>query len=502
MNATLTPVADARKRRLILLTIAAGTFVSVLDQTGVTLALPQMATDFGANIPFVQWVALGYMLATGSMLLPAGRLSDMIGRKVVYCCGFIVFVLGAAMAALSPSLVTVILFRIIQGAGSAMIQANAMAILTTTFPASDRGRVIGMFMTMVGMGAIMGPILAGLVVATFGWRAVFIASVPLGALSLTAAWIVLIRDRSRVTGVRELASGFDWAGALLSASALVTFLLVMTTAYRIGWTSPAVPGALILSVGLLVGFIYWERRAPQPMLDLELFRRRTFAIGSSASFCGFLSGTAVFSMMPFYLQDVLGMSAGAAGLFMAPAAVGFAAAGPLSGILSDRIGPRKIEFVGLAMLLMSLSILGRLTIDTEAWTVSIAMAMLGLGMGIFYTPNTSSILSVVEIARYGVATAFLNMTRNTANVAGVGVATTIVTMTMAARGFEPSLDAVAAGGAGVEAAFTQGMRFAFLFLGSFIFVAILLTFIKPTAQAEVEDTGVSVRGPEVQTSGD
>ncbi len=502
MNATPSHVADARKRRLILLTIAAGTFVSVLDQTGVTLALPLMATDFGATIPFVQWVALGYMLATGSLLLPAGRLSDMIGRKVVYCTGFVVFTAGAAMAALSPSLMTVILFRIVQGVGAAMIQANAMAILTTTFPASDRGKIIGLFMTMVGMGAIMGPVLAGLIVDTFGWRAVFMASLPLGVLSLATAWVVLISDRSRVAGARQLASGFDWAGALLSAGALLTFLLVMTNAYRIGWTSLWVAGGTALSVGLLAGFIYWERRASQPMLDLELFRRKVFALGSSASFCGFLAGTAVFSMMPFYLQDVINLSPGAAGLVIAPAALGFAAAGPLSGMLSDRVGPRKIEFIGLAMLVASLTILGRLTVDTTAWTVAAAMAMQGLGMGIFYTPNTSSVLSVVELTRYGVATAFLNMTRNTANVAGLGTATTIVTMTMAARGFEPSLDAVAAGGAGVEAAFTQGLRIAFLFLGCFIFLAILLTFIKPAAQPEVADEGVSARGSELQTGGD
>ena len=151
-------MADARKRRLILLTIAAGTFVSVLDQTGVSLALPLMADEFDATIPLVQWVALGYMLATGSLLLPAGRLSDLVGRKVVYVAGFCVFVLGAVSAALAPNLIAVIVFRIIQGAGSAMIQANGMAILTTTFPAEQRARVIGMFMTMVGMGAIMGPI--------------------------------------------------------------------------------------------------------------------------------------------------------------------------------------------------------------------------------------------------------------------------------------------------------------------------------------------------------
>ena len=480
------PIADPRKRRLILLTIAAGTFVSVLDQTGVTLALPIMASEFGATIPFVQWVAFGYILATGSLLLPAGSLSDMIGRKVVYVSGFCVFIVGAGLAGISSDLMAVIGFRVIQGAGAAMIQANGMAILTTTFPARERGRVIGMFMTMVGLGAIMGPIISGFVVGAFGWRAVFLLGVPLGMISISAAVVVLIRDTPRISGLRRLSSGFDWIGAILSAGGLVTFLLIMTTAYRIGWASPVSIGGVALSVCLLVAFVYWERRAPMPMLDLELFKRKIFALGSSASFFGFLAGTSVFSMMPFYLQDVLNLSPRMAGLYIAPAALGFAVAGPLSGLLSDRIGARRIEFIGLGMLIASLAFLGRLTVDTPPWNVAAAMSLQGLGMGIFYTPNTSSVLSVVERERYGVATAFLNMTRNIASVAGVGMVTSIVTFAMASKGFEPSLDSVAAGGAGVEEAFTMGLRIAFLTIGSFIGISVILTILKPSAPSEIE----------------
>ena len=488
MKSPSVPVADPRKRRLILLTIAAGTFVSVLDQTGVTLALPVMASEFEATIPYVQWVAFGYILATGSLLLPAGSLSDMIGRKVVYVSGFFVFIVGARLAGISSELLAVIAFRFLQGVGSAMIQANGMAILTTTFPARDRGRVIGLFMTMVGMGAIMGPIVSGFVVGTFGWRAVFLLGVPLGMVSIIAASIILIRDTPRVRGLRRLSSGFDWIGAFLSASGLVVFLLVMTTAYRVGWLSPMPIAGLALSVGLLTAFVYWERSASMPMLDLELFRRKIFALGASASFFGFLAGNAVFSMMPFYLQDVLDLSPRVVGLFITPAAIGFALAGPLSGPLSDRFGPRRIEFVGLGMLIASLLFLGRLTTETAPWNVAVAMTMQGLGMGIFYTPNTSSVLSVVERERYGVATAFLNMTRNTASVAGVGLVTSIVTFAMASQGFEPSLDAVKAGGAGVEDAFTMGLRIAFLMLGSFNLVSVFLTILKPSAPAEtVED---------------
>ena len=487
---------------MILLTIAVGTFVSVLDQTGVSLALPQMASEFGATIPFVQWVALGYILITGSLLLPAGRISDMVGRKVVYIAGFCVFVAGATAAAMAPNLITVVLFRMLQGAGSAMIQANGMAILTTTFPSEQRGRVIGAFMTMVGLGAIMGPIVSGFVVDQFGWRGVFFASVPLGGLSLLAATLILTREAPSITSAKRLITGFDWLGALMSATGLATFLVVMTNAYQVGWLSPAVIIALATSFALLIGFVFWERRTAQPMLDMELFRHRVFALGTSASFFGFLAGTAVFSMMPFYLQDVLGLSARAAGLYIAPAALGFALSGLVAGQMADRIGPRRVEFVGLGLLGLSLFFLGRLTVDTDAAIVAVAMAMQGMGMGVFYTPNTASVLSVVEQRKYGVATAFLNMTRNTANVTGVGLTTSIVTMAMAARGFEPSLDAVSSGAAGVEAAFTLGLRLAFMLLGAFILVSIALIAFKPSAPASAEPDRVEIGEPSAQSGGD
>ncbi len=408
----------------------------------------------------------------------------MVGRKVIYLAGYSVFILGAGVAAVSTELLVVIACRLLQGAGAAMIQTTGMAIIVTSAPAGDRGRVIGMFMTMVGLGAVMGPIVGGAVVDEFGWRGVFVLSIPLGLASLAGAAFTLHRDPSTVRGLGRLTTGFDWPGAVASAASAATFLLVMTNIYRLGWTSPITVSALSVAIGLLLAFIFWERRCAEPVLDLDLFRSRTFALGSFASFFGFLAGTSVFSMMPFFLVDVLGLSARSAGMFIAPAALGFAAAGPLSGRLADRFGARPIEFIGLGIIASSLTLLVGLTPDTSPWTVALALTMQGFGMGIYYTPNTTSVLSVVDQHRYGVATAFLNMARYIASVAGVGIATSIATITMAANGFEPSLDAVSAGGAGVESAFVSGLRIAFLTLGAFIAVSIVLTALKPSGRED------------------
>ena len=452
--------------------------MSVQDQTAVTLAMPPLADHFDAAIPVVQWVALGYILTTGSLLLPMGRLSDLVGRKIIYVTGFSVFVAGALLAGFSPSLPALIGIRILQGVGAAMIQANSMAILTSAYPAREHGKIIGLYMTMVGLGAIAGPIVGGAIVELLGWRAVFFMSAPLGIVSMVSAIAVLDRARPADSADPLRSSGFDWVGAILSAAILVIFLLAITNAYRIGWTSPVVVSAFAATVVLSAAFLYWETRCPQPMLPLELFRRRLFSLGSSASFFSFLAGTSVFFLIPFYLQDIVGLSPARAGLVIGPTALCFALLGPISGSLSDRYGSRRFEVIGLIQLGASMLLLSKITADSPLYLVITALVLMGSGMGTFFSPNASSILSVVERSRYGVATAFLNMVRNTANVTGIGLATAIVTARMAALGFEPSLDAVAAGDSGVEQAFMEGLRMAFLVLGAFIVLALALTAFK------------------------
>ncbi|MCI0440035.1 MAG: DHA2 family efflux MFS transporter permease subunit, partial [Chloroflexi bacterium] len=319
--------------------VAIGMFISVMDQTGVNLALPRIADHFDATIPEVQWVALGYILTTGSLMLPMGRLADMIGPKRVYTTGFVIFVVAAVLTGLAPTLLTVILFKVLQGVGAAMAQATGMAIVTSAFPNEERGKAIGMFMTIVGSGAIVGPMVGGAIVGEFGWRYIFFMGVPLGIVSVIAATLVLPRAQARPASSRRL--GFDWPGAVLSAGALAVFLVVMTTGYRVGWATPLVWVAFAGAVALLAAFIWWERRTSDPMLALELFRNRLFSTGIAANFLTFLGVTSIFFLMPFYLQEVLEFTPGQAGLIMAPTALIFALLGPIIGRLSDRYGTRK-----------------------------------------------------------------------------------------------------------------------------------------------------------------
>ena len=466
-------------------TVAMGTFVSVLDQSGLSLALPLIADDLDASIPAVQWVTLGYMLATSSLLLPVGRMSDIVGRKLVYSVGFVIFVIAAVLAGTSNALGFIIAFKALQGVGAAMIQANGMAIVTTTFPASERGKAIGLLMTTVGSGAIAGPIISGAVVGIFGWRAVFFLGAPIGLLSLAAAVAVL---DARAHGSREGdgRGGFDWLGAGLSAAALSVFLLVVTNAHVLGWTSPLAVSALGLVVVMVGVFVWWESRARQPMLALELFRRRLFTFGSVASFLTFMSGSSVFFLMPFYLQGVRGLTPWETGLLLSPTAVCFAVAAPFAGRLSDRYGWRW--FIVGSLVVISTAMLGLATISDNPplWRVLGALFLQSLGMGFFFSPNSSSVLSTVERSRYGVATAFMTLMRTGAGVIGIALVTTVVTAVMGSMGFEPSLDAIASAEGvdeGVKVAFTRGLRMAFFAMFGLNLLALALSSVpgKPVA---------------------
>ncbi len=459
-------------------------FMSVLDQTSVNLALPRIADHFAATIPEVQWVVVGYILATSSLLLPMGRLSDMVGRKRVYTAGLGIFALGAVLAGSSPTLLLVVLSKVLQSVGSAMVQANGMAMVTEVFPERERGKALGLFMTVIGGAAVAGPIVGGAVVGAFGWRSVFFMALPLGMASIAVALLVLESDASAMRG-RQRRPSFDWLGAGLSSLALTSFLLVMTNAYRVGWGSPLVSGTLAGVVVLLAAFVWWELRTREPVLALGLFRHRLFSYGTLASFLAFLSGTSIFFLMPFYLQEVLEFSPGQAGMVMAPTALCFALTGSVVGRLSDRFGWRRFTIGGLLLCLASILLLSRILDNPFVGVIVAAMVMQGVGMGSFYSPNASAVLSTVERPRYGVATAFLNLTRTTANVTGVALATTIVTAVMASQGYPPSLEAVASGGGeGVKAAFTQGLQTALLTMTGFLAVAILLSSVKVSVGAK------------------
>ena len=446
-------------------TIATGTFFSVVDHGSVLVALPGIESHFDASLESVQWVVVAYALVISVLLLPMGRLGDVVGRRRIYLTGTAIFVLASLGAALSSSLEMLVVMRVLKGIGAGMVQGCGMGMMIAAFPDSERGKALGTHLSVVGMGAIAGPAMGGFLVAWLGWQWVFLVNVPAGGLVLILAWLLLERGPGAGQYRRgQGASSFDWTGAAVSGVILLVLLLVVGNGNGLGWRStPVIAGGLAVVI-LMTGFIWWELRVRAPMLDLRLFANQIFGLGVAAAWLSFFGSSAARFMMPFYLQRVLQYSPEQVGLMMIPPAVCMVLIGPFSGRVADRFGWRVPTVCGMALTAAGAFVLAfALQERSPVWLVIATMMMQSSGNGIFNSPNSSSIISVVDRSRYGVVSALTQLVRNSANVVSVAVSTTIVVSTMATYGVEPKLEAV---NPEVATAFVAGLRWAFLMLGA------------------------------------
>lgn len=419
---------------------------------------------------------IAYALTISSLLLPMGRLSDIVGRKRMYIAGFVIFLVAALLSAAAANIIMLIASRVLMGVGASMTQSTSTAILLSTFGENERGKALGLQISAVGTGAVAGPAVGGIIVEALGWRGVFFTTMALSVIVIVAALVIL--DRRATDGVKSEGK-FDRLGAFASAAMLIVFLLAMSNGNQFGWRSPIIVGGFVGVIALAAFFVWWELRNPSPMLDVRFFRHKVFAFGVLASMISFMGISSVRFLMPFYLQTVLGYSPGRVGLIIVPAAFGMIIMGPLGGRLSDKYGWMPFNVGGLLFSATGLFILSRATETSPVWLIILGTVTQSIGTGTFGAPNNSSILSVVERSKYGVMAGFLNLVRNSANITGIAVATTIVVSVMASQGFEPNLAAVSdSGGQAVLGAFTSGMKTAYLSMSGLVLVGVAVSLLK------------------------
>ena len=456
-------------------TIAIGVGLAVLHLSGTNIAIPKIAEHFKIDIPTVQWVSLAYILTTSALFLPIGRLADTIGRKNIYISGFIIFIIGAIIGGFAESFSVLILAKVIQGTGSACIQANGMAMVTSIFPENQRGKALGLYMTIIGTGAIGGPIVSGILITEFGWRSIFFAAIPVAIIAFLTGLFILRND----TKVLEKKFRFDWIGASLSSLALITLLLGVTNISRYELMTIQASGILLLGIILVVLFVVWENRTNQPMLKMSFFKIRDFSIGIMTRFLAFVSGSAVFFLMPFYVIQVLGYEPNIAGFLMIPGALCMAITSPLSGRLSDKIGTKWISMAGLSFTGTSMVIFSQLTPESSPIIIIIGMCFNGTGMGTFSSPNTSAVMGTISLEDRSITSAFLQLTRTSANLIGVALATTIVTLTMSSNGYAADLSSVSdSGNSEILQAFNEGFSRAFMVSFILIIISLGLTSLR------------------------
>ena len=465
-------VAEAKHR--IYATCLAGTFITVVDATAVFLATPTIAEDFGVSLPVAQWVLVGYLMAITAVLVPMGRLSDLIGRKVIYVAGFVLSTIGAFGACLAPSIALLIGARLLMGFGAALVQATSMAIVVTVFPPEERGRVLGGQMGVVGAGTVLGPIFGGFVIAELGWRGIyFIIGIVTAAIALLASK-VLVRRSERPTADR-----FDYTGAALSVGALLAFMLAISSGPRTGWSSALVTGSTATFVVFSIVFLRQQRRAKDPMLNLSLFRSLGFSTGLVATIVAFMGTSSSYFLVPFFVQSVMQLSPSTLGLMLVPAGIVTAVLSPLVGRVSDSFGHHRVAALGVLFVAISTLTLSTIQSGTSATWVIAVMAILSVGLACFHAPNSSAMLTSVRHDDMGVASGIINLARNLGNVLGIAVATAIVAATMGRQGYPANLSAVRdSQDQGLLQSFVDGMGNA---LSTFSGLCVLVLVITITA---------------------
>ena len=411
------PALDSTQKWGVLLAIGVGTFMTALDTSVANIVLPIIGKNFNASITSVEWVVTIYLLVLSGLLLSFGRLGDIRGHKVIYLSGFGVFIAGSLLSGIAPNIQLLIIFRGLQALGAAMLAANSPAILTKNFPANQRGQALGLQATMTYLGLTVGPSLGGWLTSYFGWRVVFYINVPVGLLFFWLGSHYIPRDNAR-----KQTEKFDFPGAVTFVLGLGTLLLGLNKGAEWGWTSMTVLFLLICAVAFLTAFIVIEKRSLNPMLDLNLFKKRPFSLTTTSAILNYIGIYSSIFLMPYYLLQGRGFSPAQAGLILTAQPLVMAVIAPISGTLSDRIGTRLPAVLGMLVLSTGLFLLSRLGPESEIITIMVALAVVGLGTGTFISPNNSALMGSAPKNRQGIAAGILATARNFGMVLGVGIA--------------------------------------------------------------------------------
>lgn len=437
-------------------------FVATMDIGIINIGLPIIIAHFKGDMALAAWIALIYALVTAALYLPFGKLADLVGRKGVLGVGFLLYSLGSGLAAFSASPGQLIFFRSVQAAGCSMMTATTFALITALFPATERGRAMGISGgTISALGFTVGPVLGGFLAHVLGWRSIFYASGALGLVGFLAAHLIL-REEGRSTPWKKLSESFDIPGTLLFTLSLGSFMLALTAGQKGDWRSPIVTAEFLMALLSSLVFFFWEARTPHPLLDLRLFKIRPFAFGNVARLFCFSAATINSLLMPFFLQLALGLSPLQAGFLLTPNALGLAVVSPLSGFLSEKVSSRILSSLGLALTAFSFLTLGSLSATASFWDVGRALALLGAGLGLFQAPNNNSVMSSVPLNRLGVASSFIAIVRSLGQSMGAALGTTMVTASLAAVGKDVSLQTLRTGtsahGSAALFAFVRGYQ--------------------------------------------
>ena len=469
-----------QRKWLILSTVSLGSLMSTLDGSIVNIALPAIQDDFGIDLTSVEWVVVAYLLVLGSLLLPVGRLGEVRGFKRVYLAGFAIFTVSSVLCGLAPNEGWLVACRVLQACGAAAITAMGPAVIARTFDATERGRALGLNGVSVSLGLSLGPVLGGLLTQVASWRAIFLINAPIGVIAILWAWRVLPAEG------RGKDQSFDLRGAALSGVALFCLLLALSEGQGWGWTSPPTLGLMTAFLVLGSAFLLAERATIQPLLDLALFRIRPFSFGLASVVVAF-SGlfTATF-LLPFLLEQGRGFTPVQAGLLLTPVPIAMAIVAPFSGSASDRFGPGILASAGMLLMVLSLLSLTQLPADFALPDLIWRLILMGVGQGLFMSPNSSAVLGSVPGRRVGTASGTLAQMRVTGQALGIALSAAVVATRLPVH---------LAGGASHPDALAGAIHDAFWVAAAVCAIGIVTSLIRGAGRRGQVDGQATARGP-------
>jgi MFS family permease len=426
-----TQISDEKKsfKRSVLVATSFAAFLAPFLSSATNLALPTIGKEFNASAIELGWIMSSYILTTAIFLLPFGRLGDIVGRKKIFSHGILLFTVSTFLIIFSWNISILIFFRILQGLSSAMIFGTSMAIVTAVFKSGERGKAMGINATSTYLGLSLGPVIGGLLTQHLGWRSIFIFLVPFGIMSF-----ILIKRKIKAEWADAAGEKYDWKGSIIYGSALLAFMYGFSIL-------PALTGWVCITAGLSLAllFVFVEFRVVNPVFEFRLvFRNRVFAFSAIAALINYSATSAIGFFISLYLQYLKGFDARTAGLIMISQPVAMTLLSPVAGKLSDKKNPGIIASAGMGIISFGLVLLCFINENTHIAFLIALFVMLGVGFGLFSSPNSNAIMSSVEKKHLGIASGAVGTMRMVGQMLSMGIAMMLLSLYIGRESITPS----------------------------------------------------------------
>jgi len=446
-------------RKIVLFVATMGSFLAPFMGSSINIALPSIGREFAMDAILLSWVATAYLLAAAVFTVPLGRVADIYGRKKIFTYGIVIYTVSSLLLAMSTSATMLISLRVLEGIGGAMIFGTGIAMLTSVFPPGERGRALGINVAAVYLGLSLGPFIGGILTQHFGWRSIFLVTVPLGLIV-----IVFILWKLKGEWAEAKGDKFDLSGSIIYGITLVALIYGLSLL-------PAMSGIWSIIIGI-IGiwiFIKWETKMRSPVLHMELFKNNTvFVFSNLAALINYSATFAVAFLLSLYLQYTKGLDPQSAGLILVSMPATQAILSPVAGRLSDRVEPRILASVGMGITAIGLVLLTFLAQNTTIEFVLASLIVLGFGFALFSSPNTNAVMSCVEKRSYGVASATLATMRQVGMMLSMGIAMVIFSIYIGRVEITPEY----------YSAFVSGLKIAFVIFAVLCFAGIFASLAR------------------------